>query len=180
MTNVSENVNVPYACGKLFAVYEQLQYKYVNGKKLNRNLAQSYFAGAMRTPGRVFPVLGEKSIVYLNGEALDKSRVYFSRLIGDMFELVEIPFHDKCFVIGVLNGILSCHSFEKQHTFDTVVNSFADIRSVVPYCTERVENHHVEQFGIRFTKFKCKIGFQCKTSLNQFLKAVFLIVISFG
>lgn len=107
MTSVSENVNVPYACGKLFAVYEQLQYKYVNGKKLNRNLAQSYFAGAMRTPGRVFSVLGEKSIIYLNGEALDRSRVYFSRLIGDIMAEIgtEIPSRfDKdeqgCFVLG--------------------------------------------------------------------------------
>ena len=75
MTSVSENVNVPYACGKLFATYEQLQYKYVKGRKLNRNLAQSYFSAAMKTPGKIFPILGEKSIVYLNNEALDKSRV---------------------------------------------------------------------------------------------------------
>ena len=107
MTSVSKNVNVPYACGKLFATYEQLQYKYVKGRKLNRNLAQSYFSAAMKTPGKVFPMLGEKSVVYLNSEALDKSRVYFSRLIGDiMVEIgTEIPSRfskdeQGCFVLG--------------------------------------------------------------------------------
>lgn len=107
MTSVSENVNVPYACGKLFATYEQLQYKYVKGRKLNRNLAQSYFSAAMKTPGKIFPILGEKSIVYLNNEALDESRVYFSRLIGNIMTEIgtEIPSRfDKdgqgCFVLG--------------------------------------------------------------------------------
>lgn len=107
MTSVSENVNVPYACGKLFATYEQLQYKYVKGRKLNRNLAQSYFSAVMKTPGKVFPMLGEKSVVYLNSEALDNSRVYFSRLIGDIMAEIgtEIPSRfskdeQGCFVLG--------------------------------------------------------------------------------
>lgn len=83
MPELTKNVSAAYACGRLFAVYEQLQYKYNKGKKLNRNLAQSYFAGAMRRPGMIFPILSDLGIVYING-VKDSDKIYYSRLIGEI------------------------------------------------------------------------------------------------
>ena len=83
MPEVTNNINAAYACGKLFATFEQIQYKYyrVQKRTLNRNLAQIYFHGAMNHPGMIFSVLSDQNVTYING--LEKSDyVYYSRLLG--------------------------------------------------------------------------------------------------
>ena len=83
------SVNIAYDCGRLFASYEQAQYIYnrENGKELNKNLAQCYFASAMKNPGVIFPHIAKMSNVYLNG--MSKSvQIWLYRLIGEMVEKI--------------------------------------------------------------------------------------------
>ena len=77
-------IDVAYACGRMFATIEQLQYKYCkyNGKTLNKNLAQSYFSGAMKHPGSIFPIISKLSILYLNN--IKNGKVYISKLLGEI------------------------------------------------------------------------------------------------
>lgn len=86
MTDVTTNVNVGYACGKLFAVYDQLQYLYKRERndKLNKTLAQSYFSGAMQHPNTVFAIMARLENVYLNGMKKDSVRIYYTRLLGEI------------------------------------------------------------------------------------------------
>ena len=86
MTDVTTNVNVGYACGKLFAVYDQLQYLYKRERndKMNKTLAQSYFSGAMQHPNTVFAIMARLENVYLNGMKKDSVRIYYNRLLGEI------------------------------------------------------------------------------------------------
>ena len=86
MADITTNVNVGYACGKLFAVYDQLQYLYKRERndKLNKTLAQSYFSGAMQHPNTVFAIMARLENVYLNGMKKDGVRIYYTRLLGEI------------------------------------------------------------------------------------------------
>lgn len=96
MSELSNNVNPAYACGKLFAVYEQLQLAYSGYKKLNKNLAQCYFSGCMKQPGIIFPKISELSIVYLHSDKIkDGTRIYLGRLIGEITKEIGEKFPTK-------------------------------------------------------------------------------------
>lgn len=84
--------NVAYHCGRLFAVYEQLQFSYNSGRRLNKNLAQSYFRGAMKQPGMIFPKVSELGVVYLNGLKSDGKRIYFQKLLGELSDVIGTEF----------------------------------------------------------------------------------------
>lgn len=83
MPELSKNIDVAYSCGRMFATIEQLQYRYNNGRKLNKNLAQNYFSGAMKHPGTIFPVISELSIVYINN-INESGKIYFNNLLGEI------------------------------------------------------------------------------------------------
>lgn len=84
MPKLTQDVSTAYACGQLFAVYEELQYTYArqNGnKKLNKNLAQNYFSATIKQPGVFFPKLADLAIVYINGI---RSSWHYTELLGEL------------------------------------------------------------------------------------------------
>lgn len=82
MPEVTCNVSPAYACGKLFAAYEQIQWLYNRGD-VNKNLAQSYFAAVMKQPGAIFPKIAELGTVYFN-KLSDGSKSYFTDVFGEI------------------------------------------------------------------------------------------------
>lgn len=87
------SVNMAYDCGRLFAAYEQAQYIYnrEQNKELNKNLAQSYFASAMKNPGVIFPQISKMSNVYLTGMSKGP-QIWLYKLIGDIVDKVGTSF----------------------------------------------------------------------------------------
>lgn len=88
MSEVNCNVSPAYACGKLFAAYEQIQWFYYNRDNSNRgnvnkNLVQSYFAAVMKQPGVIFPKIAELGTVYFN-KLTDGSKSYFTDVFGEI------------------------------------------------------------------------------------------------
>ena len=81
MPELMNDVNQAYACGKLFATYEQMQWLH-NRKDLNKNLSQSYFAAAMKQPSVIFPQLAELGVVYLNSLDSVPAKAYYTDLLG--------------------------------------------------------------------------------------------------
>ena len=81
-------VNKAYACGQLFAVYEQMQYLY-SGRDLNKNLAQSYFSACVKQPSAIFPQLADLGVVYLNN--INHPDEYVRRL-GELSEFIGTTF----------------------------------------------------------------------------------------
>jgi CRISPR-associated protein Csd1 len=72
--------DVPYRCGRLFAILEKAQSDSANGE-LNSTIKDRYFSAASVTPALAFPRLFR-----LNGHHLNKletgSKIYYERLIG--------------------------------------------------------------------------------------------------
>lgn len=85
--DLMSGANTAYACGQLFAVYEQLQYK-AQGS-LNRNLSSNYFAAAMQQPSAIFTQISELGIVYLNKLS---SKNEFVDLIGSLSKTIGTEF----------------------------------------------------------------------------------------
>lgn len=81
-------VNIAYACGQLFAVYEAMQYK-ASGK-LNQNLAQSYFSAAMKQPAAIFAQLADLGTVYLN--KMESGRSNYTMRLGELSEKIGTAF----------------------------------------------------------------------------------------
>jgi CRISPR-associated protein Csd1 len=73
--------DVPYRCGRLFAILEKAQSS--AGGELNSTIKDRYFSAASLTPALVFPRLFR-----LNGHHLNKletgSKIYYERLIGSV------------------------------------------------------------------------------------------------
>lgn len=82
MPELMSNANQAYACGRLFAAYEQMQWLY-NRKELNKNLAQSYFSAAMKQPSAIFPQIAELGVVYFNNMN-GAAKCYYTDLLGDI------------------------------------------------------------------------------------------------
>lgn len=74
--------DVPYRCGRLFAILERTQSDSAGGE-LNSTIKDRYFSAASVTPALVFPRLFR-----LNGHHLNKletgSKIYYERLIGSV------------------------------------------------------------------------------------------------
>jgi CRISPR-associated protein Csd1 len=82
--------DVPYRCGRLFAILEKAQSDSAGGE-LNSTIKDRYFTAASVTPALVFPRLFR-----LNGHHLNKletgSKIYYERLIGSaMVAPFEFP-----------------------------------------------------------------------------------------
>lgn len=82
MPELMKDVSPAYACGRLFATYEQMQWLY-NRKDLNKNLAQSYFSAAMKQPAVIFPQIADLGIVYF-GNMNDAAKCYYTDLLGEI------------------------------------------------------------------------------------------------
>ena len=86
-----ESTNVPYALGRLFALYEYIQYR-ANGRT-NTTIADSYFTNASSTPAMIFPRLGDLAKKHLHKLPPKESKSYTDRIadlmvkIGDRFPL---------------------------------------------------------------------------------------------
>lgn len=80
MSDTTNIINSAYACGQLFAVYEDMQWHY-SKEKLNKNLAQSYFSAALKQPSVIFPQLADLGVVYLNN--INYSGIY-TRKLGEL------------------------------------------------------------------------------------------------
>lgn len=128
MPAMSNDVSPAYACGKLFAVYEQMQWLY-NRKDLNKNLAQSHFSAAMKQPSVVFPQLASMAVVYFNG-LQGGSRVYYTDLIGEISSEIGMTFPSRfdddnkgAFVLGYYQQRAA---FRKFYTADKQSDVQAD------------------------------------------------------
>lgn len=129
MPDISNNVSPAYACGKLFAVYEQMQWLY-NRKNLNKNLAQSHFSAAMKQPSVVFPQLASMAVIYFNG-LQGGSRAYYTDLIGEISSEIGTTFPSKfddddkgAFVLGYYQQRAA---FRKFYAADKQSDAQADI-----------------------------------------------------
>lgn len=88
-------VNTAYACGQMFAVYEQMQRRYFKEKKnsgLNKNLAQCYFSAALKQPAVIFAQLADLAIVYMN--RIEYASIYI-KILGEIAESIGETFPDK-------------------------------------------------------------------------------------
>lgn len=88
MSDQTHVINSAYACGQLFATYECMQYHYAGGK-LNKNLAQCYFAAALKQPSVIFPQLADLSVVYLNN--IKYAGIYVQKL-GELSNSIGTSF----------------------------------------------------------------------------------------
>ncbi len=82
------NDNPAYLCGRLFAVLEKLQ-RDAAGVKLNRTIKDSYFASACAKPATVFPRLSILSQNHVNKLKNDSSKVYYNRLLGEIYDKIN-------------------------------------------------------------------------------------------
>lgn len=105
-----ESSNVPYALGRLFALYEYIQYR-ANGRT-NTTIADNYFTNASSTPALIFPRLGDLAKKHLHKLSPKESKSYTDRIadlmvkIGDRFPLrLSLP-EQGAFQLG--------YYFEKQ------------------------------------------------------------------
>lgn len=87
MPELSDYKSKAYACGRLFAAYEQMQWRY--NPNLNKDLAQSYFSAAMKQPGIAFVRLAELGNVYIKNI---KGAGYFYSLIGEITSIIGESF----------------------------------------------------------------------------------------
>lgn len=82
MPELMKDVSPAYACGRLFATHEQMQWLY-NRKELNKNLAQSYFSAAMKQPAVIFPQIAQLGVVYFNNMN-GAAKCYYTDLLGEI------------------------------------------------------------------------------------------------
>lgn len=91
----TNNTDKAYSCGRLFAVYEEMQYYYAklhsNGK-LNKNLSQKYFAAVMKQPAIIFPIIADLGNIYVNGI---KSPGRYLEKIGELSAIIGTEFPKK-------------------------------------------------------------------------------------
>lgn len=109
MNKVTTDLNKAYACGKLFAVIETLQYKYhkVKEEKLNVSLAEKYFAGAAKSPKRILtPLMKNARSIYLNGIEEKSEKFYselFSKIVREVGGIIPAKFNldeQGLFILG--------------------------------------------------------------------------------
>ena len=88
--SLNENsTNVPYALGRLFAVYEAAQEKANPG--INVTIKDKFFNSAAATPSHIFPVLNDlyqKHLRKIDGGL----KIYFDRLVADLSEIIGEEF----------------------------------------------------------------------------------------
>ena len=87
MPELSDYKSKAYACGRLFATYEQMQWRY--NSNLNKDLAQSYFSAAIKQPKIAFVRLAELGNVYIKNI---KGAGYFYSLIGEITSIIGESF----------------------------------------------------------------------------------------
>lgn len=84
-----DSTNVAYQLGRLFAYYEQIQWR-ASG---NNNLHERYFRSAMTAPRQIFPLLSRLTTVYEKKLAVG-SRIYLDQQIQKIkSKLSEYPIH---------------------------------------------------------------------------------------
>ena len=96
MPDVSNNANVAYNCGRLLAVYDQLQWMYHNSrnKKVGKSISQSYFTMCAKYPSLGFSELSKQAVVYLEGIGNIK-KIYYTKLIADITSNIGTAFPAK-------------------------------------------------------------------------------------
>lgn len=85
MTVNEESTNVPYLLGRLFAVYEGLQYAAVPG--ITTTIRDRYFTNASTMPALVFPQLGDLALKHLKKVSGGRGTYYSKKIASLMSEL---------------------------------------------------------------------------------------------
>ncbi len=85
-----ENRNKGYLLGRLFAVYEQIQYAAL-GRKLNTTVKDKFYSSASTQPRKVFPILSSGSAPHLAkvSKQAPGYRTILERGIGEIMELMS-------------------------------------------------------------------------------------------
>lgn len=78
-----------FSCGKLFAVYEQIQFvaNYKRGQEnneLNSGISDRFFGAVQKNPQIVFPQLATLSMAHLKKIKSEKSRNFYRRQLGEI------------------------------------------------------------------------------------------------
>lgn len=127
MPELMKDVSPAYACGRLFAVYEQMQWLY-NRKELNKNLAQSYFSAAMKQPAAIFPQIAELGVVYFNNMN-GAAKCYYTDLlseisseIGDLFPKSFDNDEQGSFILGYYQQRAEFRKKAKKQELESDVN----------------------------------------------------------
>ena len=84
----TNNTNLAYLCGRLFAMLEKIQSKASNDK-INKTIKDSYFASACSTPAKVFPRL-----LMLSQNHLSKieNGFYWNSIVGEIISMLGQEF----------------------------------------------------------------------------------------
>lgn len=101
-----ENTDPAYACGRLFALLEDLQVAAARPAKLNRTIRETYFASACAKPLAIFPTLVQLATHHL--QKLEGGlRYYFDYSIHEVIDILDGTFprtltHEQqgAFVVG--------------------------------------------------------------------------------
>lgn len=126
MPEVMNDFNIAYACGKLFSVYEQMQYKYNHSSgrqnELNKTLSAAYFTAAMKRPANTFAQLADLGNVYINGIDAGSS-AYFTNLLGHVSSEIGTVFPNTfdmdergSFVLGYYQQRAAFMQSAKEHS----------------------------------------------------------------
>ena len=84
--NGSDNTtNIPYALGRLFSVYENIQSAANPG--INTTVKDKYFNSASAAPALIFPILGNLAEKHMRKLSY-ALRVYYSKKLGELMQIV--------------------------------------------------------------------------------------------
>ena len=85
-----ENRNKGYLLGRLFAVYEQIQYAAL-GRHVNATVKDKFYGSASTQPRKVFPVLSSGSAPHLSkvGKQSPGYRITLERRVGEIMDLMS-------------------------------------------------------------------------------------------
>lgn len=84
--NGSDNTtNIPYALGRLFSVYENIQSAANPG--INTTVKDKYFNSASAAPALIFPILDNLAEKHMRKLSY-ALRVYYSKKLGELMQIV--------------------------------------------------------------------------------------------
>lgn len=105
--------NTAYLLGRLFATYEKIQEDAPGG---NATIKGSYFSSASTTPASIFPNVTKSGELYL-GKMNEGSKIYFSRIIGEIMNLLPAKHYPKNLAFDEQNIFILGYYHQRQDLF---------------------------------------------------------------
>lgn len=81
-----------YACGQMFAVYEQIQLASNDWKEVGNGITQRYFIAVQRTPQSIFPEIANLSVAHLNKIKNIGTKNFYRAQLGKIAEKIGSEF----------------------------------------------------------------------------------------